>query len=205
LTEPSTESDAALPAADDEDVRLHAVAELLLLHLLLLGPVLGVGIRAVHGTLDSGLALPLLVSLEFLHRRQQRPRHVVTGLGVRRQTQMSLAAARRRLECDPRRDDAVCFVGGLGGVKSRRVGIGEPFTEHVGDAVPALDRLEVPGERDEIAPEAADGEHAGNTRNVPVDQGVLELRQPGVDPFLRGVRAGDRVGLDGLGHENSLR
>ena len=79
-------------------------------------------------------------------------------------------------------DDAV----GLGpAARSSRQSRGfvprERLAEHVLDAVAALDRLEVPGERDEVAPEAVLEEQRGGGRGVARGQRLVEAREPLVD------------------------
>ena len=54
-----------------------------------------------------------------------------------------------------------------------------------GDAVAVLDGREVPGERDQVAPEAGGREHLAARVDVTRPQGRLEVGEPGVDPCLR--------------------
>ena len=57
-----------------------------------------------------------------------------------------------------------------------RVGRVEGGPQQVGDPVAALDGLEVPGERDQVPPEAGGGEHPGGPVDVPGGQCRLEVR-----------------------------
>ncbi len=73
LTQPGTERDATLSAADHQHVRLDGAAQLGVLGLALLGPRPRIRVVAVHRTQDTVGPLGLLVTLEFLKRGQQRP------------------------------------------------------------------------------------------------------------------------------------
>ena len=88
---------------------------------------------------------------------------------------MADAAAGGRLEFDERRRDVAVLAGRLAGPESGRVGVGQPGGQHVGDAVAAFDGLDVPGERDEIAPEAVGGELGDDAVDITVGQGGLEV------------------------------
>ena len=76
-------------------------------------------------------------------------------------------------------------VAGLAGAEARRVGVGQPLAEHVGNLVAALDGLDVPGERDQVAPEAVGGELGHHAVDVAGGQRGLEIGEPGVDALLR--------------------
>ena len=69
LAQPRAERDPALPAADDHDVGLRLVAELVGLLLALLEPGEPVARRAVLDALRPARALGLLVALELVERR----------------------------------------------------------------------------------------------------------------------------------------
>ena len=112
------------------------------------------------------------------------------------------------LEFDPGRRDAVGFVGCLGGPESRRIGVVETLGEHVGNLLATFDGLDVPGERHQVSPEAVECKFACHTLDVTSREGRLEIRQPGVDAFLRCHRRqlhlGGDCGIDGLRHHFSL-
>ena len=112
LAQPGAEGDAALPAADDDDLGLHLVAELARLALAHLQPAEAVRVRAVDGAGRAVVALGLLVALELAERGEQRPRLAVA------QAQDARAPADRGLERDPGLRDAVGLRGRLRRAKS---------------------------------------------------------------------------------------
>src|SRR5262249_14420196 len=152
--------DAALAAADDDDVRLHRAAELLGLALARLEPRLALPVGAVLDALRAADALALLVALELLQRRQQRERLAVL------QAQEPGAATDLGLELDPRGDDALFFRRVLGRVEAVWFHVGEARLEHRLDLLGTLDGLDVPRERDEVAPEARVEEQLGRRGSV---------------------------------------
>ena len=81
----------------------------------------------------------------------------------------------------------------------------EAFAEHVGDAVAALDGLDVPGERDEVAPEAVGGELRDRAVDVARGQRRLEVGEPGGDPVLRGEAGGTAKRLRHVTHHTPSR
>ncbi len=197
LTQSGAERDAALAAADHQRVRLGRVPERGLFVVAFLGPRTRVGIGAVHGAHHPGRALALLVSLELLQRGEQCPAFVAL------EAEMADAAARGRLELDERGGDVT--VGGrlLAGVEARGLRLGEAGVQHVGDAVAALHGLDVPGEGDEVAPEAVDGELRRSPLDVADGKGGLEVREPCVDAGLgreRGSLFGGVCLFDRVGH-----
>ena len=97
---------------------------------------------------------------------------------------MADAAADGRLEFDERRRDVAVLAGRLAGPEPGRVCAGQPGRQHVGDAIAPLDGLDVPGERDEVAPEAVGRELADDAVDIADGEGRLEVGQPGVDALL---------------------
>ena len=147
---------------------------------------------AVVGRPSAGASRArLLVALELVERGEQRPglRAVLVD-----EPQQATPATDGRLELDPRGRDAVGLVGGLAGDEPAGIGVLERRAEQVRHARGVLDGGEVPGEGDQVAPEAGGGEHARRPVDVARPQGVLEVRQPGVDP---GLRVGRRRGWGG--------
>ncbi len=129
------------------------------------------------------------MALELVERREQRPRLAVA------QAQVPAAAADRGLERDPRLGDAVGLGRRLGRAPAARLHARERVLEHVADAVAALDGLDVPGERDEVAPEAVVGEQLGGGGGVARGQRLLEAREPLVDLGGHGLRRRSRSWL----------
>ena len=105
LLEPRREGDGALPAADDEDVRLvlRVVAERRLVVLLLLEPGQAPLLRAVRDALRPRAVrvVLLLVAAELLEGGEERPALALL------QADVALAAPDRRLEGEPAVGDAV--------------------------------------------------------------------------------------------------
>jgi hypothetical protein len=188
LTQPRAERDPALPAADDEGVRLCLIAEGGLFVRPLLRPRAGVRIAAVHGAQHSRRAFALLVALQFLQRCQQRPRLIARRVAF--EPQVADAAADGGVELDERRQHTGVLGGVLAGAEVRRVGGGQAFAEHACDLVAALDRLYVPGERDQVAPKAVGGELRDRAVDVTYGEGRFEIREPGLHPLLRGEGGG---------------
>src|SRR3954447_20880082 len=132
----------------------------------------------------------LLMALELVQGREQRPRLAVL------EAQVAAAAPDLGLELDPRLGDAVGGRGRLGRAPAAGLRVAERGVEHRLHAVPALDRLEVPRERDEVAPVAVVAEQIGRGGGVALCQCVLEAREPRID------LGGDGRG-GGVGHGSS--
>src|SRR6185437_14028871 len=178
LAQPRPEPDRPLTAADDDDIRLPAFAERRRLLVAPLLPAFGVAVDAVQGAGRAGETLPFLVALKFDECRQQRPRALAL------QAQMAIAAPGLGLEGKPRLGDAVVLGDGLvvGEAKVARLHGAHAGGEHGLDGVAALGGVEVPGEGDEIAPEAFRGEKLRRAL------GVLR-RQRGAEPVEKGLSA----------------
>ena len=201
LPQPRAERDAALAAADDQHVRLRGVAERLSLVLPLLRPRPRCPGRlpcTAPSTRDGPLRL--LVALQFLQRRQQRPR--LRRLLSRRCPTPRPTAVSNSMNAETTPPSS---VGVLAGAEARRVGAGEAFAEHVGDLVAALDGLDVPGERDQVAPEAVGGELRDRAIDVAGGQRRLEIGEPGGDPLLRSEAGGTAKRLRHVTHHTPSR
>ena len=111
LPQARAERDAALAAADHQDVRLGGAAEALGLLLPALEPGLALLVGAVLGAARSVLVARLLVALELVERGQEGERPVLAVLLD--QPQQPASAADPGLEDEPRGDDAVGLVGRL--------------------------------------------------------------------------------------------
>src|SRR4029079_8613441 len=93
-------------------------------------------------------------------------------------------------ELDERRDHAAVLGRFLVDAEPRRFGAFEALAEHVCNLVSALDGLDVPGERDKVAPEAVGGELRDRAIDVARGQRRLEIGEPGGDPGLRSEAGG---------------
>ena len=189
LAQPRAEPDPALAAADHEHVGLRLVAELARLALAPLEPRLTALVRAVLGAHRPLRPLALLVALELLQRREERPRRAVA------QPQVPDPAAGLGLEREPRLGDAVRLGRLRGRAEPARPDVAERVLEHVAHPGRALDRADVPRERHEVAPEAGLQEQRGRRLGVAALQRVVEGGEPGIDLLAGGLRA-----LGGLGH-----
>jgi hypothetical protein len=201
LAQPRPERDAALAAAHDHHVGLGRDSELLGLPAAILEPRVALRIGPVLDPLGSARAKPLLVPLELIQSGQQRPCLPVE------QADMPAAAADLGLKQQPRLAHPI----GLGGLPDHLPSAGlhgcERVLEHVLDAAGPLDRLDVPGERDQIAPVALGREQLGGAGGVTAPQRLVETREPLVDLGRDGAAGGGaRHGLSsyaGGGRTNS--
>ena len=125
------------------------------------------------------LALRLLVAFQFLQRGQHGP-----GLAVD-EAHEALAATGGRLEGEPGIGNAACLVGLAVDLEVARPGRGERLLQHRGNVVAAFDGLDVPGERDEIAPVAVLAEQLHGLVDVLFGDGGFKLLQPGLDGLGR--------------------
>ena len=132
LPQAGAEGDAALAAADHEDVGLGGAAEALGLFLLALEPGLALLVGAVLGTARPVLVARLLVALQLVERGQEGEGLALAVLLD--QPQQSATATDRGLEQEPRGDDAVGLVGRLVERERRGVGAGERALQQVADA-----------------------------------------------------------------------
>ncbi len=174
LAQPRAEPDAALAAADHEDVGVAVAAHALDLGGARLLPRHAFAERAVLDALGPGRALVLLEALQLVQRREQRPRALVV------QAQEPGAAPDRRLEPDPRRDDAVGFGGLLafGDREVRGVGRLHRLLQQVGHTIAVLGGRDVPGERDQVAPERRRCEQRRRPLGVACRERLGEIGQP---------------------------
>src|SRR5690606_14907683 len=132
------EGDAALSAADHDDVGLALVAEFALFPFPLLRPGPASSDDAVLDPLRAPRPPWFLESLEFPQGGEQCPRALVG------QAEMPLAAAGGGVELQPCLDDPVGLGRGLGDAKTRRGGVVQACVEQVRDAFASLDGLDVP-------------------------------------------------------------
>ena len=185
LAQPRAQPDAALPAADDDDVGLRGDPELLGLAPAPLEPALAIGLGAVRDTARPGRSAGLLVAFELVERGEQRP-----GLALL-EAQMPAAAADLGLERDPGLGDAVGLRGRLGDVEAVGARLLGRVLDQVGDALPPLHGLEVPREGDEVAPVAVGGEERRGRRRVAVGERLLERAEPALGLLRRAGLRGD--------------
>ena len=113
------------------------------------------------------------------------------------QPQQARAAPDRGLERDPRRRSTPSASAGSSPSAIRKSSasvVSIVCREQVGDPVAALDGLDVPGERDEVAPEAGRGEQARRALGVPGGERGLEVGQPPLDPLAGADGSATAVG-----------
>ena len=191
--EARAQPDAALTAADDQYIGLHADAQLGFLLLAALGPVLPAFLHAVLGALDAGAALLFLEALEFVEGGQQRPAQPVFQPGV------AAPARHGGLEGEPAFGHAVGAAGLAFASPVGRLRGGQRGGQQVLHAVTAFDGLEVPGEADQVAPVAVGGEQLGGGLHVAARERGIEQFEPAGD-FIGGAE-GAVVGRRGrAGH-----
>jgi hypothetical protein len=184
LPEARAEPDGALAAADDEDVGLRFHAELLRLLVAQFLPGLGAGIDAVPGAERPGEAGLLLMAFQLGHRREQGPDEAVL------EADEAVAARDFGLERYPGFEYAVSFRRrlALGDAPIARLRALEAMGEHVADLTASLHRLDVPGERDEVAPIALFREHPDRLIHVARGQRHVEIAEKGLN-----ARIGRRI------------
>jgi hypothetical protein len=192
LAQPRRQSDSSLSAADDHHLGLRLIPQLVRLAPTRFQPSLAVGIGSMHRPLGTRTARTLLVTLELGQRRQESPGRPVSN------PQVAGAAADRSLKCDPGVGDPIGLGRLFGGAPPRRLGVRERVLEHVANSRRPLDGLDVPGERDQIAPEAVLAEQLRRSRGIAAGQRVVEARQPLIHLRHSGPRCCCR-------HEPSLR
>src|SRR6266487_5546460 len=192
LAQPRAESDPALAATNDDHVRLRDVAELFGFAPALLEPGLPIRDSTVLGSPGSPAILRLLVALEIVQRRQQRPSFAVS------EPEVTDAAADRGLELDPA---LVVRPGGaqlVSDCETAGLHLIERLSKHIAYALGTLDRDDVPGERDQVAPVAVFNEEGSCGIDVPGGQSPLKVRQP---PYRGSCGRGvDRSISPGFGH-----
>ena len=177
--EPGAEADATLPAADDDDVGLLGVAE----RRVGLGLALQPGPAALGDLVLDPLLAPaperLLEPLQLDHGGEQGERLAAL------EPQVPEAAGLDGLEVDPRLLGAGLASGRFGERPTLRLHPRKGGAQHVGDLFVALEGGDVPGERDEVAPQAVVGEQGGGRLGVTGGQRGVE----GVEPALNGLAA----------------
>ena len=162
--EPRAETDAALPAADDQHERLALEADLFGVRLTAVAPGHAVLERTVRGAVLARGARLLLEALQLGHRREQRTRLAVL------QPQVALATAHRRFESEP----------AIVPVRLERIGphVGKTGLQHLSNRRAAFERDDIPGEGDQIAPIALFREQGRRGLDVVLLQRRGERTQP---------------------------
>jgi hypothetical protein len=134
-------------------------------------------VHAMLGAHGPAWAFRLLVALELVQGGEQGP-----GLAIA-QPQLPVPATHGGLEVDPGLGDAAGLRGFLavGDLPAGRLDPIQGGAQHVGDVGASLEGPDVPGERDQVTPEAVLGEQAGGLIRVVGGQGRAELGEPGGD------------------------
>ena len=150
LAKARAERDAALAAADDDDLGLDRIAEFRGLDLALFLPGFAIPVMAVFGPHRTAKTLGLFMALQLRHGGEQRPDQAVL------EADMAIAAGDAGLEFEPAVGDAVGLRGGLLRVLQEVRGLGgaKLAGQHVADLLVAFQRLQVPGECYQVAPVA---------------------------------------------------
>ena len=183
LAKAGAERDAALAAADDEAVGLGRVAELGRLRLARFPPRLPVPARAVLGAHRAARPVGFLVPLQLLQRGQEGPDPPFL------ESHVSVAASDAGLELDPGLDQAVAARRELVRVdaEAARFDRGQLRLEQFAHAALTLDGLDVPGERDQVAPEAVGAEELDGGVDVAALERVGQSRQGLLGEGLMGL------------------
>ena len=178
LAQARAQNDAGLPAADDEHMGLFGVTQAAGLGLTRLLPAHASSVCAMLHPLGPGLTLGLFKALELDHGGQQGPGQAVL------QAQQALAAGNGGLEAKPGFDDAVGLAGHALDGPGGRPDLCEGGLQHLAHLRPALSGLEVPGERQQVAPIAVLLKKGrGGLHILPLQCGI-EIGQPAGRLFL---------------------
>ena len=150
LLEPCAQTQPTLAAADDQAIGLTLVTQLSNLGSPRVRPVAAAADRAVLGTQLAGRTALFLETLEFLQGCEQRPAAAML------EPDMALASAHRSLEAEPGLNHTLCYALAFAGLAVEHPVSGlhprQRVQEHCGDSRAALERGDVPGEGDQIAP-----------------------------------------------------
>ncbi len=177
LAKARTKCDAALAAANNDDIGLLGVTEFAGFGLALFFPGPAVAVMAVFGAHGTAYAFRLFVTFQLAHRGQQGPDQSVL------QADMAVSTRGRSLELKPAFGDATAFRGRLFTVlhKARRLDCGKLALEHVADLFAAFQRLQVPGEGYQIAPVAIGMKQVDGSIYVASFKRCAELGKNSVD------------------------
>src|ERR1700722_13310495 len=181
LPEARAKADSALAAADDQHIGLRLIAELLGLLVPQFLPGLGAGIDAMPRAEHASEARLLFMALELGHRGQQGPDGAVL------KADQSIAPRDLGLERNPGFEDAARFRRRLtlGDAPVARLHPLEAMAKHVADLIAPFHCLDVPGERDEVAPVAVLAEHCRRGVEVARGQGGVEFGEEGRHTGIR--------------------
>ena len=150
LLEPCAQTQPALTATDDQAIGLALVTQLGSLGSLRIKPIAAAADRAVLGAQLAGRTALFFETFEFLQGREQRPAASLL------EPDMAFASAHRSLETEPGLDHTLCDALAFAGLAVEYPVSGlhprQRVQEHLSDARPALERGNVPGEGDQIAP-----------------------------------------------------
>ena len=164
LLEPCAQTQPALATADDQAIGLALVTQLGSLGNLRVKPVAAAANRTVLGAQLPGLTTLFFKTLEFLQGREQRPAAAIL------EPDMAFASAHRSLEAEPGLDHTFCHTLAFAGLAVQRPVSGlntcQRVQEHLGDARAALERGDVPGEGDQIAPIGLVAKQRGRGKDV---------------------------------------
>jgi hypothetical protein len=190
LSQPGAQRDPALSAADDDHVGLGRPAQLLGLGLPALEPGPSAGEHPVLGAHRPPIARRFLGAGELVEGGEQGERPALP------QPEHAAAATDGGLELDQGGRGPAGLGGHLGGGEAARGRHVQGRAQQLPDAGGPLDRGDVPGEGDQVAPEADGAERRSRPVDVPGGQGVLELRQT----YRRRRRAGPAPLVPWSGH-----
>src|SRR5579883_2946960 len=168
LLQTRAERHAALAAADNDAIRLLFIAERRLLGLFCFEPGLVAAINAMRDAVRPPEAFALLEAFELVQDGQQSPCLAVA------QAQDAAAAAGPGLETEPGFANAVAPFGLFRQPPIARRDRIEIGAQHRGDRRTPLQRFDVPGEGDEIAPKAFLAEQRARGLAVARGQRILK-------------------------------
>ncbi|MNX70582.1 hypothetical protein D3C86_1018450 [compost metagenome] len=177
LAKTRAKCNAALSAADDDDIGLLRIAEFggFGLAFFLPGPAFAVvAVLRAHRATDT---LWFLMALQFAHGGEQGPDQPVL------QADVAVTAGDTGLELEPAFGDAIAFRSLLLHILHQARGFdgGKLARQHVADLLTAFQRLQVPGEGHEVAPVTIGLKQVDGGVYVSIFQRIAELGKNRVD------------------------
>ena len=171
---------AALPAADDQHVRLLIKPQSVSFMLAVFKPALAPRLGTMLGTLHTVGTGAVFKAFEFRHGGQERPRLAVL------QAQMAAPACNSGLKSEPGIDHATGLSRAALQREVRGLHIRQPRVQHRANCVRPLLRANVPGKAHQITPVAIGRKQRHDRVNVATREDFRKVSQPGAGNLVGG-------------------